>query len=329
MRRYRIEIEGGQGGPNGDGVYDSQDGSGNNNPAALLVEIDVTLVSYDQPTGAALIRVWGISLPEISQAANNNNKNIKVFAGFGIGLPLANPAQYGLILQGYVFQCFGNWEGNSQAIDFIVLAGSAPGSTTPQAAPVNLSLNWKASTALSDAIKTTLATAYPGYTASINISPNLKFSGDLPGYYQNLNQFASYIRQVSKSIMNNPTYPGVSIILQEKNFVVFDGTQSASGSNAKAIAFQDLIGQPTWINAPSIQFKCALRADLKVGDNITLPKTQVTNSAAAATSLVNQNVSFQGTFQISVMRHVGNSRQPDAKAWVTVFDAFPQQQAAA
>lgn len=329
MRRYRIEVEGGTGGPNGDGVYDSQSSDGSNNPAALLLELDISLVSYDQPTGAALVRLWGISLVEISQAANNNNKNIKVYAGFGIGLPLANPAQYGLILQGYVFQCYGNWVMNNQTIDFLVLAGSAPGTTTPQAAPVNLSLNWKASTALSDAIQTTLTNAYPGYTAAVSISPNLKFSGDLPGFYSNLNQFSQYIRQVSKGIMNDPNYPGVSIVLQGKTFTVFDGTQSSSGSAAKAVAFQDLIGQPTWINAPSIQFRTALRADLKVGDNVTLPKTQVTNSAAAQTSLVNQSVAFQGTFQISVMRHVANSRQADAASWVTVFDAFPQQQAAA
>lgn len=287
------------------------------------MELDITLVSYDLPTGAALVRIWGISQDEIGQASNNNNKNVKVFAGFGKGLPLANPSQYGLILQGYVFQAYGNWVGTSQSMDLIVLAGSAP---STQGAPTNISLNWKASTSLSDAIRTTLTTAYPGYTVDANISPNLKFSGDLPGYYQNLNQFASYVRQVSKSIINDPSYPGVSIILQEKKFIVFDGTVSGS-SSTKTIAFNDLIGQPTWINAPSIQFKTAMRADLKVGDNVVLPKTQVVNSAAAQTSLVNQKVAFQGTFQISVMRHVGVSRQPDAASWVTVFDAFPQQQA--
>jgi hypothetical protein len=327
VRRYSIQIEGGTGGPTRNGIYDSQI-NGANNPGALNVELDISVISYDLPSGAALVRIWGISLADISQAANNNNKNIKVFAGFGPGLPLANPAQYGLILQGYVFQAYGNWIMNSQTLDLIVLAGSAPASGTAQGAPVNLSLNWPSGTSLSDAIKQTLTTAYPGYTANINISPNLKFSGDLPGSYQNLKQFSTYIRQVSKSILNNPSYPGVSLTLQGKTFTVFDGTQAAS-SSPRAIAFQDLVSQPTWINAPSIQFRTAMRADLKVGDNVILPKTQVTNSAAAQTSLVNQNVAFQGTFQISVMRHVGNSRQSDAASWVTVFDAFPQQQAAA
>lgn len=324
MRRYLIQIEGGKGGPRKDGTYDSQV-SGSNNPGALNIELDIPLVSYDQPTGAALVRIWGIPLSEISQAANNNNKNIRVFAGFGKGLPLANPSQYGLILQGYIFQAYGNWVGTAQTMDLLVLAGTAPAT---QGTPVNLSLDWKASTVFADAIRTTLNTAFPGYTVDVNISPNLKFSGDLPGYYQNLNQFATYVRQVSRGIINDPSYPGVSIILQDKKFIVFDGTQT-SGQVTRTIDFKDLIGQPTWINAPLIQFKTALRADLKVGDNVTLPRTQVTNSAAAQTSLVNQAVSFQGTFQVSVMRHVGIFRQADAAAWVTVFDAFPQQVAAA
>lgn len=326
MRRYSIQIEGGTGGPLGNGTYDSQI-NGTNNPGALLVELDLPIISYDLPAGAALVRIWGISLKDISQASNNNNKNIKVFGGFGIGLPLANPAQYGLLLQGYVFQAYGNWIMNTQTLDLIVLAGSAPAADVKQGAPVNLSLNWPAGTTLSDAITQALKAAYPTYTANISISPNLKFSGDLPGSYQNLKQFATYVRQVSQSIMNNPSYPGVGITLQGTTFTISDGTQTQS--KATAIAFQDLVSQPTWINAPSIQFRTAMRSDLKVGDNITLPKTQITNSAAAQTSLVNQTVAFQGSFQIQTMRHVGHSRQSDAASWVTVFDAFPQQQAAA
>lgn len=289
------------------------------------MELDITSVSFDLPSGAALVRIWGVPVAEISQAANNNNKNIIVSAGFGSGLPLANPSQYGPILQGYVFQAYGNWIGTAQSMDLIVRAGPAP---SAQGAQVNLSLSWKAGTPLADAVRTTLNTAYPGFEVDVsNLSPNLKFSGDLPGFYQSLTQFSSYIRQVSRGIINDPNYPGVSVVLQGKKFVVFDGTVPGSVT-PQSVAFNDLIGQPTWINAPLIQFKTALRSDLKVGDNVTLPKTQVTNSAAAATSLVNQSVAFQGTFQILTMRHVGVSRQPDAAAWVTVFDAFPQQKAA-
>jgi hypothetical protein len=42
-----------------------------------------------------------------------------------------------------------------------------------------------------------------------------------------------------------------------------------------------IVDQPTWIEAPSIQFKTMMRADLKVGDQVSLPQTLVTNSAQA------------------------------------------------
>ena len=272
MRRYSIQIDGGP-------TYDSQT-NGQNNPGALLVELDIPVVSYDLPIGAALVRVWGVPLSTISQASNLKNKNIKVFGGFGPGLPLANPSQYGLLLQGYTFQSYGNWVNEAQTLDLLVLAGSAPSSNNPT--PANLSLNWPAGMSMSDAIKNVLTTAYPNYTVNINISPNLKFSGDLPGYYQNLTQFSQFIKTTSKSILNDPNYQGVSITLQGTTFTVFDGTQQSSGgssggagtsSNPKQVNFTDLIGQPTWINAPLIQFKTAMRADFKVGDTVKLPQT--------------------------------------------------------
>lgn len=329
MRRYQIVIDGGP-------TYDSQL-NGVNNPGASLVELDIPVVTFDQPMGGALVRIWGVPLSQISQASNLNNKGIKVYGGFGPGLPLANPSQYGLLLQGYIFQAYGNWISENQTLDLIVLAGNGPTGGAKASTPKNLSLNWPAGMTLSDAIKTTLTAGYPGYTYNININPNLKFSGDLPGYYQNITQFSQYVKMVSKSILNDPNYQGVSITLQGTTFTVYDGSNgSASGSSSsssatpatKTVAFTDLIGQPTWINAPNIQFKCAMRADFKVGDTVVLPKTQVTNSAAAQTSLVNQNVAFQGNFQIQTMRHVGNSRQPDANDWVSVYEAFPLQQAA-
>jgi hypothetical protein len=326
VRRYSIQIDGGP-------TFDSQV-NGLNDPGAALVVFDVPVVSADLPMGGALISIWGISQQMISQQTNLKNKNIKVFGGFGPGLPLANPKQYGLLFSGYIFNAYANWEGVNQTLDLIIFPGSAP--TSGSGVTKNLSQNWPTGQLMSDAIKNTLNTAYPNYTININISPNLKFQGDLPGIYQNLTQYSQYIKQASKAIINDPNYQGVSITLQGTTFTVFDGKGGSSPASPAtpsptAIAFVDLIGQPTWIAAPNIQFKCAMRADLKVGDQVTLPKTQVNNTAAATASLVNQNVAFQGTFQIQSMRHIGNSRQPDAQSWVTVFEAFPlqQQQAAA
>lgn len=323
MRRYSIQVDGGP-------TWDSQL-NGLNNPGAQLVEFDIPVVTADLPMGGALVRIWGVEQKLIGQATDLKNKNIKVFGGFGPGLPLAKPQQYGLLASGYIFLPYGNWQGVDQALDLIILPGQAP-SSGQSSTQRNFTQTWPAGQSLSDAIKQTLTTAYPGYTVNVNISPNLKSKADLPGYYQNLTQFGQYVKMVSKSIINQPDYQGVSITLQGKTFTVYDGTQQPSGgtsgsSDSVSIAFTDLIGQPTWINAPNIQFKTAMRADLSVGKKVTLPKTQVTNTQAAQASLVNQNVAFQGKFQLQSMRHIGNSRQLDANSWVTVFEAFPLQQA--
>lgn len=322
MRRYSIQVDGGP-------TWDSQL-SGKNNPGALLVEWDIPVVTADLPMGAALVRIWGVEPKYISQQVNLKNKNIKVYGGFGPGLPLAKPSQYGLLLSGFIFLPYGNSQGVDQTLDLIVMAGSAAGSGQSNTVK-NLSQTWPSGQQMIDAIKQTLTTAYPGYTVTGSISPNLKSTADAPGTYQNLTQYSQYIRRASQAIMNDPNYQGVSITLQGTTFTVYDGTQSGSSgsSDVKKVEFTDLIGQPTWINAPNIQFKVMMRADLKVGDKVSLPKTQVTNTQAAQSSLVNQKVAFQGNFQIQSMRHVGNSRQPDANSWVSIFEAFPLQQAAA
>ena len=104
----------------------------------------------------------------------------------------------------------------------------------------------------------------------------------------------------------------------------FDGTQATSGTSTQ-IAFQDLIGQPTWIESPNIQFKAVMRADLSVGQKITLPPSIVTNTAQAQSSLVNQRATFQGGFTIVSLRHVGKYRAPTADAWVTIAECAPNQ----
>jgi hypothetical protein len=171
-----------------------------------------------------------------------------------------------------------------------------------------------------------LTTAYDGFTTAINISSNLIATSDQVMPFASITEVATFIKSVSKSIIGTDTYSGVDITLQEKKFVVNDGS-STSGSS-KAIDYKDLIGQPTWIQSPLISFKTMMRYDIQVGPNITLPKTVVTNSARAQTSLQNQNVSFSGGFKIQSVRHIGNFRQPDAYSWVTEFNANPLQQAA-
>jgi hypothetical protein len=332
-RYYSIEIDGGP-------TYTSFT-SGVTNPNALQVELDIPVAPFDSPASTgAFVKIWGIPFSDISQAKNLRFKKVKVFGGFQKGLPLANPAQAGLLVQGYIWQPFGNWIGTDQSLDLIINAGAPPADVNNPSTPPNLTLNWPQGGLMSDAIKSTLATAYSGYTSSININANLKLLQNEAAYFNSLDEFARYVKATSKSIIKTTTYPGVSITLNDTVFNIYDNappatsTSSTVGSTSaaapdKTVLFQDLIGQPTWIEAPLIQFKCAMRADLKVGDQVTLPQTFVNNTQQAQSSLINQQVAFQGKFQIQSVRHVGNFRQATADAWVSVFDAFPLQLEAA
>lgn len=308
--------------------------SGQSIPGALNVVLDIPVVEFALPSGDAGLSIWGVSLNDIGQASDLSNKLISVSGGMQKGLPLANPAQAGLLVKGYIAQAFGNWVNTDQSLEMVIRAGTPPTVSAGAASattPRNLSFNWAAGTPMSSAIKATLATAYPGYTVTAAISDKLVLPYASVGIYTDITPFAQFIKQASQAIIGG-NYPGVSILLTDKTLSVYDGTAAAGGktgpqpSSATSgkgtqIAFQDLIGQPTWIEPFKINFKTVMRADLKVGDNITMPPTVTINTAQAESYLINQKATFQGGFYITQLRHVGNFRQPDAASWVTVIDA--------
>lgn len=319
MRYYQIDIlEKGS-----DSVrksYTSFDGQ-KTNPNALNIEMDVFVAPFATPVGGSYVRIWGISLEEIGSAADFNGCGIKVYGGMQKGLPLANPDQAGLLFQGTILQAFGNWIDLDQTIDFYPQAGATLSSTGQgQAAPKNLTFNWKKNTPLKDAIQTTLSTAYPDLKTDIKIKDNLKLNYDAPGYYSNLSEFATVVKQVSKRIVGGDDYPGVDILITKNSFRVYDGSTQ---SDPIQIQFKDLIGQPTWIESPTISIKTVMRADLQVGDYIKMPQGIYTTTEQAQSFAIKNKTAFQGSFQISSVRHVGNFRQPDASAWVTIIEANP------
>lgn len=132
---------------------------------ALNIELDILNYGYDSPAGQSFVRIWGIPLQEIAQASNLNMQNIQVYGGMQKGLPLANPAQAGLLVQGQIQQAFGNYISVNQTLDLIVVAGyasaSAPGGTGSPEASADIPFNWKAGVPLGTAIKNALATSTP------------------------------------------------------------------------------------------------------------------------------------------------------------------------
>jgi hypothetical protein len=308
--------------------------------------------------GNSFIRVWGIPLADIAQAASLSTPfaaplyNVVFSGGMGKGLPLANPAQAGPIVRGSVFRAVGNWIGTDMTLDLYLAAISSTaavsaGNASVPALPVNnFSFNWTAGQPLAAAIRSTLQTAYPGMPIQIMINPGLVLDRIEPGIYSTLGEFADFINRRSNAILGpgNPQYQGVQIATRDGGLVVYDGTASPpSGTTASAastggapapafktvnIAFTDLVGQPTWIGANQIQVTCILRADIQVGDSITLPPSQATVTAAAA---IQSNPTFftgpkwssqfQGTFQVQTVRSVGNYKGESGSAWVTTLNA--------
>ena len=222
--------------------------NGSTDPGALNVEMDVQIGPMHTPFGASWLRVWNIPLNLIAQANDFNPsaatstslQTITVFGGMQKGLPLAVPAQSGLLFQGGIYQAFGNWQGTDQTLEFRIT--QSPYSAD---APGPFAFTWKKGQNLSALIKSVLSIAFPNYTAPIiKISEALVTNQDQAFYYENLPQFAKWINLVSKAIVTTPNYPGVGISLKPNQAIVLDGTTQTP---ATKILFTDLIGQMTWI----------------------------------------------------------------------------------
>ncbi len=285
---------------------------------ALDIELDIQLAPSHQPVGNSFVRIWGISLQEIAQAPQYNGMTIQVYGGMQKGLPLANPAQAGLLVSGSIQQAFGNWVGTSQTLEFYfgVQTGSA-------AAPKNLVLNWLAKKPLGPALTACLSAGYPGYSVSVDVRASLIQARDEISYHGTLTQLAEFVNDLTRKIVGG-AYSGVNIVLKEKAFSIYDGT---TPKKPKMIQFNDLIGQPTYSDFAEISIMTVMRSDLNIGDYIQLPATRVTVTANSL-SQFRQSSTFQGTFLLTYLRHLGRFRQRDAGSWTTLVKIINIESAA-
>jgi hypothetical protein len=291
-------------------------------PGALNVVLDAYVQPFAVPSQLAVVQVWGIPIADLASASNFTGCTINVYAGFQKGLPLNNPAQAGLILTGTVYQSFGNWQGTDMTLDFVVVTNGAIAEQNS-----NIVLNWTAGTTLATALKTTLTAAFPTMKQNINVNPNLVLAHDEVGFYPSLPSFCQALKPLTQQAIGGTTYPGVDIVLTPSGITVFDGSTAATPIQ---IAFQDLIGQATWIQPNTMQFVCPMRADLQVGDYIKMPQGLLGVPGAVVTTTASQPQArqksiFNGSFFINSVHHMGNYRQPDGLSWVTVFEASATQ----
>ena len=296
-------------------------------PGALNLEIDLPVSMFHTPNGGGTFRLHGVGLRMIGQSADLNGQNVVLSAGMGKGLPLAKPSQAGIIYQGQIWQAWGNWTGTEQTLDFTVFSSDL----TPSG---GVSFAWGYGQSLSVAITASLRQAFPDYTPKVNVA-DLQLPWGLPVYdtAQSLMDFARMLHDVTQlpgRMRFGDSYPGVGITTDGKTIYVFDWTVPGSNRTV-ALAFEDLIGQPTWLGPFTVSFQTVLRADIDVGDFVTFPtgiyspyaqlSAASANFAGGANLPAQTKTAFQGKFVINEMHHFGNFRQPDASAWNTTFTA--------
>ena len=330
MRYYSIEITNKDGSPatlQGTPLKFTSlmTGSQVTNLAALNIYVDIPVSSYNTPMGGAMLRIWGLPLKVLSQANNLNQKRIVVKGGMSPGLPLANPAQQGILVEATIQQAFGNWQGTSQTLDMYFIP-----STGGMFAPRNIVLDWKKDTQLGVAIQNALQTAFKDeeYAVKAQITEKLVAYEDITGIYESVAQFNEKVIELSRGIIRNANYPGVRISLANKQFLVTDSTQLGASSAAPIkIAFQDYVGQPTWVGPQTISFKTAMRGDLTIGAYVKLPDqtSAFQFTTVGSQSQERQRSAFNGVYEIKSIRHLGEFRQRGGDNWVTVFEAFPKE----
>jgi len=117
MRYYDIEI------PSMGVSWTSRYSDGTPNPGALQVEFQLE-VNHHQPvkSGDPVLTVYGIPWEMITEAYNFAGKGITIYGGMDPGLPIATrqarAGLRGLLLEGTILRCWGNWIGTEMSLGF-------------------------------------------------------------------------------------------------------------------------------------------------------------------------------------------------------------------
>lgn len=298
---------------------------------ALHVLMDIPVSTFDVPNGSAYLEIRGVDIATINQASNLQGAQVTIQGGMGKGLPLAKPEQAGGLISGSVYRAYGNWLNTDMSLNLLIQPFAEPqtGTTYPP-----FVWNWKTGQKIQDAINYTVSSAMPGYTVDTSgIKSSLVAQSDMAGAYSDITAWAAQL--VSDSVHANPAsgYRGVRFYVSGKTFFFYD---TADATSPKLIQFNDMIGQPTWLGPfpyPQIMLQTVMRGDISVGDVIRMPafnqsgaNQNLTGYGTIAPS--SQDITtpkgrslFQGNFEVTSVRHIGDSRNPDGAGWVTVFEA--------
>ena len=299
---------------------------GSDNYSALRVDLDIYQNAYHQYASNGYVKIWGVDLKQLGEVSNINPTisddgrtvqlcGIVIQVGMTKGLPYANPKQRGVVLQGAIIQAFANWQGTEVCLDLVIV----PGFVDPNSL-ANITFDWKKGTELTEAVKQALQTAYPETPINGSFSSGLVYTEDAPSQHFDLLSLSNKVNQISRIIKKDPKYTGAMITCTAEGFLLTDSGVTPTAT--KQIAFTDVIGNLTWLGINTISAKVVMRGDLNIGDYISF------QSGIPVLNIVNNNsqyrnkISFNGTFFITKIHHVGSSRSPDGNAWVTIIEAI-------
>lgn len=295
-------------------------------PGALNIEFDIPTAPFNTPQGAVIIHLSGVGLGMIGQAADLAGQSVRLAAGMKKGLPLATAAApfAGTILDGTIYQAFGNWQGTEQTLDLIC---NPPAARAGQ----DISFYWPAGMSLETALATAFQQAFVPQGMSFELSiASLISNSDGSGHYESLAALADYVLGISQLLGQaayGDDYLGVRIVIIGNKVFAYDSQHTLKPIT---LAFRDLIGQPTWIQPGTINLKTVMRSDITNSSRIKLPEKGLaipyvltTEAAAVPNSPARNKSVFQGEFVVVEVHHFGNFRQSDANAWCTTINAVP------
>ncbi len=302
---------------------------GSYDAGALDIVFDLQIAPGNTPTGGTVISIHGVNIEDLYQTQNFHGAELSLYAGMLGGLPLSqDQPKPGLLINGTVFGAFGNWQGTEQTLDLLIV----PSTYTPDN-PGNIVFSWQPGQSFSNAITQALNIAYPESKVSVFVNPALSTDQYIGAFHATAQGLAHTIKSHTRHALG-PNYPGVSIYFNGSQITVTD--YSTSTAPTIALKFNDLVGQPTWLEPPTLTINTILRADIQPGNYITLPVgesqspwnyqpgpgavlTMPTTSGAVFANKLN----FSGTFVVTAIRAVGHFRGTDDDAWLTVIQAIP------
>ena len=347
MRYYSIEFQNPNGGfPSGIPSVFTSHQQGIYNPACPEIEFDIANVYADAVITPTHLRIHNVPLDLVKKSRQYNGMNVTFKAGFKSAvpglkaqLPLENPLQAGIIAQGVVQTCYGNWLGTDLVLDFIIWPNGSLGSSntirsfnTGTNSPEAYQFLWEKGS-LTDAIQKTVSDMGIK-TVSGNINTTLANPPKEPirNYVTTFASFSKYIQANSVLWVEPPSqekdgkgiyqpYLGVRMGFKGNELVLYDGTESVRTVELK---YEEFIGQPTWVTDSGIvQSVHPLRNDIWLGYTIQYPKQTPTIVAPQYAPVLKEYNINESSAPLIVMqiRHVGKYRGATATSWCTYVNA--------